>query len=435
MGKLKNIIDDLSKYYKDIEVFSKKGRSRAIFFSRGTGFENSQSEEKGVAIRLWKHNGSGYFLHSSDDDPNELKQALNERLKDSSYSKGSYPPYDLAKRRITIPDLNICCYETADTSLEQLRNFFFESIKYLEERWKGVIRVNSGELRTGLSSNYLGNNRGFEGSYEKSMAYMTINFQITSKSQGKKRELLKRTHNFHITSANFTKFKVDPSIALKNFEQIMNGNIKFFTLKLKNKEKSNIKVVFSAEASSLLLRYFLEFLQEAHSFTTIFSEKLTVVDNAKLEGGLGSLPFDGAGFPPKKTAIIQNGRLIHWLENIIRPSYRDYPGLGPTNLYIQSGEKSQEEMINHVARGVFIVSLKAFKNPYNKEKVSFLGQGFLIEGGKLSSKAGKFIITTEVKDIFKNILEIGHDLQFLPWSGAFGAPSLLIEKVCLITFS
>ena len=156
---------------------------------------------------------------------------------------------------------------------------------------------------------------------------------------------------------------------------------------------------------------------------------MTIVDDPTLQGGLVSSPFDGAGFPTQRTVILQNGKFNQWFHNIVRPSYRDYPTKGPTNLYIEPGRKNQDEIINLVANGAYIVSLKAFKNPCDEVHSTFLGRGFLIKGGKISPYSGKFVITTEINEIFKNVLEIGDDLQFSPWAGAFGSPTLLAERI------
>jgi PmbA protein len=430
-GKIKNIIEDLSKFYKEAEVFYKMGRSKIVFFDRGTGFENSLCEEKGIAIRFWNDSGSEYFYHSSGDDSGNLNKVLPEKLKSFSYSKKGNYSFHLADRQLSAPNLNIFCKETAEASSDRLCDFLSDTIHYLEEKWKGVIRVNGAELRAGLSENWLSNSRGFWGSFQRTMASVSLNFEVISKFQEKKTSFSNKFQNFYITFADSSVLNIDPSKILKGFENIPGERIEICS---HNLEEKDFKVVFSPQASSELLRTLFEFFQETQDFPFVFSEKLTIVDDAKLEGGLGSAPFDGAGFPSRKTVIIQNGRLIHWLENIIRPSYRDPPRIGPTNLFIERGEKTQEEIIDHVARGAFIVSLRAFNNPNTESKALFLGHGFLIEGGVLSSFAGKFIITTKIDLIFRNILEIGDDIQFIPWSGSYGSPTLLTQKVRLIPF-
>ncbi len=430
--KIKNIIEDLSKFYKDVEIFFKIGKSKTVFFSRGTGFESSLLEERGIAIRSWKDDGSEYFFHSSDENSGRLEKTLLGRLKDLSYQSREDCRPHIAEREISSPNLDIFCNETAQASIDQLYDLFSKTINYLEEKWDGLIKVNSGELRAGLSENRLSNSRGFSGSFQRTMASIALNFQIRSRNQEEKTSFSNIYQNFHITFADSSILKIDFSKVFKDFENISGKDIVVSPQKLKEKEEKDFKVVFSPRASSELLRSFLEFLEDAQDYPFAISDKLTIVDDARFKGGLGSSPFDGVGFPSKKTPIIQNGRLVHWLENIIRPSYRDYPRVGPTNFYIKAGRKSQEEIIKHVASGAFIISLKAFKNAENESRSSLLGQGFLIEGGRISPCMGKFIISTEVENIFKNILEIGDDLQFIPWSGAFGSPTLLTEKIQLI---
>ena len=428
--RIRKIIEDLSKFSKDIEVFCKAGKSTAVFFNKGVGFQNSISEDRGIAVRLWKEDGSEYFIHSSYDDVGTLNKIIKERLKSASFFKKwiSTPP-NLPVKSIPPSSLNIYCKETAEASSEQLHDFLSETIKFLDEKWKGMIRVNSGELRTGFTENLLSNGRGFSGSFKRTTAYIALNFQIKTKDNKKKTKFFHNLHDFYMILGDSSLLEIDLSSILKDFEPFQSEGAKISEINAANKEEKGYKVVFSPQAASELLRFLSVLLQESHTSSRVLSNKLTIVDDPTLIRGLSSLPFDGAGFPSKKTIVMQNGKINNCLENVIRPSYRDYPQIGPTNFYIKPGMKNQKEIIKFVARGIFIISLKAFKNP-NEETVSFLGQGFLIDGGKVSSFINtKILINTEIKDLFKNILEIGSDLKFFPLSGAFGSPTLLMEKV------
>ncbi len=431
--KIRNFIKDLTKFSKAVEVFYKVGRSNAVFFNKSHGFEESLSEEKGIAIRAWSQDGAEYFFHSSDDDLERMKKIIAERLKKQlNPRKLISSSQNLAEKLVPSSNPNIFCKETAEASIKRLKDFFLEIIQFLNNGWKGMIKVNKGELRAGQSENFLYNSREFSGNFKRSTAYITLNFQLKTNNIDKKNKYFHDFHDFYLISGGFSLLKLDFSIILRDFEKFKNKEVNISTLRTADIEEEYYVAVLSPQAASELLKSFIIFLQRSQRHSAIFSDKLTIVDDGTLDEGFSSSPFDGAGHPSKKIIVVQNGKIINWLDNIVRPSYKDYPQIGPTNLYIKPGFKNQEEIFKYVARGIYLISLKIFKNPNEESRASFIGQGFLIEGGKLSSFIGKILVTTDIKDIFKSILEIGNDLQFFPWSGALGAPTLLIEKVKIL---
>jgi len=61
-----------------------------------------------------------------------------------------------------------------------------------------------------------------------------------------------------------------------------------------------------------------------------------IVDDGRLQGAFGSAPFDGVGRPTSTTVLLDDGRLVGRLSfeggNVTRPSLREPPALGLSNL-------------------------------------------------------------------------------------------------------
>src|SRR5262245_11467898 len=106
---------------------------------------------------------------------------------------------------------------------------------------------------------------------------------------------------------------------------------------------------------------------------TIAAPEITVVDDARLPGGLGSSPFDDEGVPTQTTKIIENGVLRNYLHSAYtarklgtRPTgngSRAGSGvvtIGPTNFYLRGGPYSPEEIIGSVRQGLYVVELIGF---------------------------------------------------------------------------
>src|SRR5690606_15614388 len=91
---------------------------------------------------------------------------------------------------------------------------------------------------------------------------------------------------------------------------------------------------------------------------TIASELVTVVDDGRLPGALGSRPFDGEGLPTRRNVVVSAGRLETWLldtytgRKLGLPSTGSAargtggaPSPGPTNLWLEPGSLAPEEIV------------------------------------------------------------------------------------------
>jgi len=86
------------------------------------------------------------------------------------------------------------------------------------------------------------------------------------------------------------------------------------------------------------------------------SEKLTLIDDPFIPGGLGSRTFDGQGIAAKKMVMIEAG--------VLREFYVDWyygrklgwePTTGsPSNLVIPAGKRSVKEIMKDLGRGIFV---------------------------------------------------------------------------------
>ncbi|MFP6654306.1 MAG: TldD/PmbA family protein, partial [Myxococcota bacterium] len=89
---------------------------------------------------------------------------------------------------------------------------------------------------------------------------------------------------------------------------------------------------------------------------SVASAKVTLIDDGRLMGGLGSKPFDGEGQPTRRNVLIQDGTLDSWLldhysarklglsstGNASRGT-GSAPHVGTTNLWLEPGEGTLEE--------------------------------------------------------------------------------------------
>src|SRR5581483_2667116 len=102
-------------------------------------------------------------------------------------------------------------------------------------------------------------------------------------------------------------------------------------------------------------------------------ETLTVYDDGRMRGGLGSRPFDGEGVPTRRTAVVDRGMLTSYLLDTYSGKklgltttgnasrgVGDSPSVGPSNLYLQPGTLSPAEIIRSVPNGLYVTELIGF---------------------------------------------------------------------------
>lgn len=177
----------------------------------------------------------------------------------------------------------------------------------------------------------------------------------------------------------------------------------------------------------------------------IASKQVTLLDDPHLENGLASVPFDDEGVATKKKDIIHEGKLMTLLHNLktankgntkstgngFKNSYASLVGVSPTNLYIQKGEKSFEELLKDVGEGLLITEFAGLHSGANSitGDFSLAAKGFYIKDGKKDYPVEQITVAGNFFDLLKNIEEVGSDLKF-PMS-SIGSPSVKITELSI----
>ncbi|NLB33310.1 MAG: TldD/PmbA family protein, partial [Tissierellia bacterium] len=118
--------------------------------------------------------------------------------------------------------------------------------------------------------------------------------------------------------------------------------------------------------------------------------------------------------------------------NASKGSYKSSINIAPSNFYVEKGERSLDEMIASVEKGIMITELQGLHSGLNSVSGDFslAALGFLIEGGKISRPVEQITVAGNYFEMLKNIEETGSDLKFgLPGEAYIGSPSLRIKKL------
>ncbi len=171
----------------------------------------------------------------------------------------------------------------------------------------------------------------------------------------------------------------------------------------------------------------------------IAPETVTVSDDGRLTGGLGSKPFDGEGLATRKNVVVDRGMLKTYLLDAYAArklklvstgnasrSVGEAPSAGATNFYLAPGAVSPEEIIRSVKRGLYVTELIGFGINMVTGDYSRGAGGFWIENGELAYPVEEVTIAGNLKDMWMNVEAIGNDLVF---RGRLASPTVKIAEM------
>lgn len=151
---------------------------------------------------------------------------------------------------------------------------------------------------------------------------------------------------------------------------------------------------------------------------------LNAYDDGRLPGEWGSDAIDDEGAPTQKTQVIEGGRLTSFLYDHLtaerdgvastgngrRESFRHLPIPRMTNTYIAPGDATPEAIIAEVEKGFYAASFAGGQvDPATGDFVFGVSEGYLIEGGKVTSPCRGATLIGNCLDALMAIDAVGDD--------------------------
>jgi PmbA protein len=179
----------------------------------------------------------------------------------------------------------------------------------------------------------------------------------------------------------------------------------------------------------------------------IADRRLRLTDDGTVPDGLATAPFDGEGMPQQRTALIEDGTLRGFLfdaytgrrgdhrstGNGIRGSYRTPPSVGTTNLVVEPGEASEEELLAAAGDGFYVMSVSGLHSGVNPISGTFSvgATGRLIQGGELAEPAREATIASDLVGMLGAIGGVGAEARWVPFGGSVYVPPMLITDMTI----
>jgi TldD protein len=153
---------------------------------------------------------------------------------------------------------------------------------------------------------------------------------------------------------------------------------------------------------------------------------VTVFAPGTIEARRGSISIDDEGTPSGYNVLIEDGKLVGYMQdrqnarlmgmqptgNGRRQGYAHVPMPRMTNTYMLSGDKTPEEIIASVKKGIYAVSFGGGQVDITSGKFVFgCTEAYLIENGKIGAPVKGAMLIGNGPDAMKRVTMVGNDTK------------------------
>jgi len=187
----------------------------------------------------------------------------------------------------------------------------------------------------------------------------------------------------------------------------------------------------------------------------IASPGVNVVDDGTITDRRGSLSIDDEGTPTERTVLIEDGRLVGFMQdrqnarlmgmkptgNGRRESFAHHPMPRMTNTIMLAGTHTKDEIIDSVKSGLYAVNFGGGQVDITSGKFVFsASEAYLIENGKIGPAVKGAMLIGNGPDALTRVKMIGNDTALDPGIGTcgkdgqgvpvgVGQPTLLLDNL------
>lgn len=312
----------------------------------------------------------------------------------------------------------------------------------MDKRVKTLDHCSYTERTQGI---YIKNTKGLE--LEDTHRIGEINLSVVAQ-EGKEMQTGYNHHVFNNLSEEYKDMMVKDSVgdatAMLGAKSIETGN---YEVILRNNVAAELFSCFSPVFLGNMVQKNLS-LMKGKLGSQVAVEALNIKENPILEDGKYCRTFDDEGTRTYPKYLIEKGVLKTFLHNKktaqkegitstgngFKASHKDSIEVAPTNLYIIEGDKSLEDMMKSMSKGIIITSIHGLHAGIHSISGDFSlsSNGLFVEGGKVVRPLAQITVAGNLYTMLKDIMAIGNDTKFChPSSTYFGSPSLLIRELTI----
>ena len=425
--------------FKECEIYYNDKESLSISIYEGEVEKYSLEKSKGVSFRGKINSKMGYSYTEILD----LK-AVDMLINNAKESLMSIDTED--EEFIYEGDTHYSNTKTYNRELENLDpKFLIETAIQIEKeakKYKEVINIQSCKLVYNTLNKRINNSKHIDlnQKYNQLMAYIVpVVGNEEEKEDGTGYIITRDIKN--IDPSKIAQQGVESALEKLNAKTIKSGKYKAI---IHNEAMADLLETFAQVFNADVAQKKMSLLADKEN-QIIGSNNLTIIDNPLLEDGVSSSSFDDEGVRTYKKEIVSKGKLNTLLYNLktakkankkstgngYKSSYKSAVNVDCTNLYIQEGNNSLQDLMNYISEGVMITSLAGLHAGANAVSGDFslAAKGFYIKEGKKQYPIEQITIAGNYFDLLKDIELIANDTVF-PLSN-IGSPSVVIRDIAV----
>ncbi len=380
--------------------------------------ERSESQDLGLRVFIGKQQAvvsSTNFTETELDPLVERAVAMAKLAPEDPYC--GLAPRDLLAT--SFPDLDLV--DEVEPSSDQLAEWA-AAAESVALDVKGITNSNGASGGWGRGGFALATSEGFAGAYSSS------SFSISCSVLAGEGLQMEMGYDYH-SALHQEDLEAPEKIGKEAADRALKA------LNPKRPKSGAVPVVYENRLSQSLIGHFAgaingsgiargtSFLKDKMN-ETIFAETINIIDDPHRKRGQASKPFDSEGVANKKSALIENGVLKTWLLDLATASKLGLqttghasrgtgapPSPGRTNLYMEPGSQSPEELIADIKQGLFVNNMFGPSINSTTGDYSVGVSGHWIENGEITYPVNEITIAGNLISMFK-ALTPANDLTF-----------------------
>ena len=423
---------------EQVEAFAEERSTTSVEAHRGEVEGLTFAESRGVGVRVISDGRLG-FAHAADPSVDEVREAVGRARANAAVA--SPDPFN------ALP---------AAEPLEALDGLFSESLAGMKTDEKVPIALEMERLATSsdprvrktesvrygdaIGSVAIASNQGVRADYRATGCWCVV---VTLAEQDGDTQ----TGFSYRIARSIDELKQDEVVA-EAVERAarMLGAVK--------PETAKVPVVLDPVAASAFLGVLTDALsadavqKQRSLFGPLVGEQvgssgLTIVDDGRLLDGPSASPFDGEGVPTGRHELLTAGVLQGFMHNTYTArkgdttstgnavrGYRSTPGVGTTNLFVEPGDRSLEQLLREAEGGVLVQDVSGVHSGANPVSGEFSvgATGLRIAGGAPGEPVREMTIASTIPEMLQSVSALGDELR---WFSSVGVPYILLREMTL----
>jgi len=422
----------LSKGCDEAEVFIRSSKGISVEAKGGEVEALEASLDLGVAIRIIKNRKQGFSFATTFEN---IESTVDRAIEGGRWT--GEDPFIGITENSPASEVQIFDGDIRDIKEERVINDAINLEKGAIAFDKRIRKVRKAEVSAGTSTTTICNSRGVNASFE-STYYAAHVTTLAEDDKGDSQMGWEYSSSRRLNDVDLK--EVGEGSARRAVELL--GSRKIAAVKVPVILSPSVAIDFLEILSSSLSA---DAVQKGRSFLAgktgkkIVSGRLNIIDDGAMAWGSGSSPVDDEGMPSMRKVLVSEGVLqglihntytarkdgVQSTGNAVRGSSMSLPGVGVTNLFIETGsDETDTSIMQSLSKGIVILSAMGVHtaNPVSGD-FSVGISGLWVENGQTLYPVKEAIISGNILDMFKKVEALGNDMKFY---GNVGSPSLLI---------